>query len=113
MKHNFDFENCSPTNPFSTPEGYFEKFARKMEAATAPKQISLAQRSRPYWYAAAAVVLVLSIGAFFFQDYRNDAIIKEQAKELASNPDEDAIKRILEEETSEAMIIDYILADAE
>ena len=38
-----------------------------MEVLTTPKKISLLQRIRPYWYAAAMVVLILSIGVFFFQ----------------------------------------------
>lgn len=113
MKHNFDFDKCSPTNPFTTPEGYFDDFARRMEVATAPRRLSITQRSRTYWYAAAAVVLVLSVGAFFFQSYRNNSAIGEHTQELAVKEYDDAVNLILEEETNEAMIVDYILANAE
>ena len=77
MEHNFNFDRCSTENPFSVPEGYFEDFCRRMEVLTTPKKISLLQRIRPYWYAAAMVVLILSIGVFFFQSRK----IEEQNKQ--------------------------------
>ena len=107
MEHNFNFDRCSTENPFSVPEGYFEDFCRRMEVLTTPKKISLLQRIRPYWYAAAMVVLILSIGVFFFQSRKIEEQNKQKMAEIEYN---NAMNKILVDETNEDMIVDYILA---
>ena len=91
MEHNFNFDRCSTENPFSVPEGYFEDFCRRMEVLTTPKKISL----------------LLSIGVFFFQSRKIEEQNKQKMAEIEYN---NAINKILVDETNEDMIVDYILA---
>ncbi len=111
MNHNFDFEKQSPVNPFNVPDGYFENFAAKMEALTTPKKLSFAQRYRTYIYAAAVALLLITVGTFFFVSEDNKP--QQQIAESKVSEYDEALKDILIEETTQDMVIDYILAEAE
>lgn len=112
MTHNFDFEKQSPVNPFNVPDGYFEDFAARMETLTKPKKVSFAQRYRTYIYAAAVALLLITVGTFFFVSENREMQQQIAADSKVSEYDE-ALKDILIEETTQDMVIDYILAEAE
>lgn len=111
MNHNFDFEEQSPVNPFKVPEGYFEDFAARMETLTTPKKLSFTQKYRTYIYAAAVALLLVTVGTFLFVSVNNKP--QQQIAESKVSEYDEALKDILIEETTQDMVIDYILAEAE
>ena len=112
MKHNFDFERCSDENPFLIPEGYFEEFNKRIEKLITHRRPSFTKRLRQYRYvaAAAAAVLILVAGAFFVEDYFHTPQSEQQRAKVADY--NDSINQILIDETSESLIEDYVIAEA-
>jgi len=100
-------------NPFRVPEGYFEEFNKKIgKIITHPRHPSLTERLRQHRYvaAAAAAVLILVAGAFFVEDYFHTPQSEQQRAKVADY--NDSINQILIDETSESLIEDYVIAEA-
>ena len=57
--------------PFSVPEDYFAQFASQMEAKMGNKHVSFRQFVKPWMYAAALFVGILTLGPVFYATYQN------------------------------------------
>ena len=108
------------TSGFTTPEGYFDTFSHKVLAQLPkqePKVISIFS-SKKMWYFAAAAVAILLLSVPLYNQYASnteevDAVTLENY--LASNNtiSEDEIANLLDKEDLEKMKIDFNIQDKE
>lgn len=114
MEKPFDIESMDRKLPFSVPKGYFEQFAKDMDARIA-EQVRSKRRGHQFrWIYAAAVFFGLLVGSFIVYVTRTGTaqpvIVSEK-----SAVDSDAIvaRQFLLEDVSEEVLVEYILANAD
>jgi hypothetical protein len=107
------------TSGFTTPDGYFDTFSEKVLAQLPkqePKVISIFS-SKKVWYFAAAAVLILMLSIPLFTKYSNqqeeiDSETLENYIAYQSNISEEEIVNLLEQDDLDKMKLDFNIDDA-
>lgn len=107
------------TSGFTTPDGYFDTFSEKVLAQLPkqePKVISIFS-SKKVWYFAAAAVLILMLSIPLFTKYSTqqeeiDSATLENYIAYQSNISEEEIVNLLEQDDLDKMKLDFNIDDA-
>ena len=117
---NFKLGNEPKITPgFTTPDGYFDTFSEKVLAQLPkhePKVISIFS-SKKVWYFAAAAVLILMLSIPLFTKYSTqqeeiDLATLENYIAYQSNISEEEIVNLLEQDDLDKMKLDFNIDDA-